>query len=171
MIIGIAGRKRSGKDTVASLIVNEFGFVNYALSTPIKFMLQSIGFYEPDNKEEIIAPALPVSYRHLVQTLGTDWGRNLIDKGFWLFYLEALSIKVNKIVVSDVRFQNEVDWIIDRGGFVIELHRDTGLVDPHESELVELQNTIVIDNNGTYEELYNHVRSIVNQNLSAGHSD
>jgi len=36
MIIGITGKKRSGKDTVASCLVENYMFVKYSLADPIK---------------------------------------------------------------------------------------------------------------------------------------
>ena len=58
MIIGISGKKRSGKDTVADFLIQEYGFIKYGFADPIKQIAKIIfGFNEEqlygDKKEEI----------------------------------------------------------------------------------------------------------------------
>ena len=61
-----------------------------------------------------------------MQSLGTQWGRDLVDPGLWL---RATMDQVDKIadrftVIDDVRFDNEAEAIRSRGGYVIEVERD-----------------------------------------------
>lgn len=69
-----------------------------------------------------------------MQTLGTEWGRNFVDSGLWLKiadrkidYLRILASNKNAyiegIVVTDVRFPNEYDYIHKNGGAIWHIHR------------------------------------------------
>ena len=54
----------------------------------------------------------------------------------WIHALDHHT-KGKNIIIDDVRFPNEVDWIHDNGGFVININRDRTeleLADNHESE-------------------------------------
>jgi hypothetical protein len=117
-IIGIAGRARHGKDTLAGYLVRHHGFHQLAFADPIVdgiiAMLDVPVEYRTIRKEEVI-PALGFSYRKAAQTLGTEWGRNLIDPDLWVKVMcnrIAEMADVNdRIVISDVRFENEAAWI------------------------------------------------------------
>ena len=70
-----------------------------------------------------------------------------------------------RVVVSDVRFDNEIEAIRDRGGIIIKLVRETGLEpDMHESErnIVNNQNyDYLIDNNGNLHDLHHEIDVIM----------
>ena len=58
MIIGLSGKKRVGKDTVADYLVSKYGFIKYSFADPIKAVAKILfGFSENqlygNNKEEI----------------------------------------------------------------------------------------------------------------------
>lgn len=162
-VIGIAGPARSGKDTAASIICSEFhGFYQYSLATPMKRMLAA-GFgidmsspYWAERKEDII-PALGRSPRQLLQTLGTEWGRELVAKNVWLVTATKEYIKFGPgMVISDVRFDNEAEWVRDLGGLLIHISRkDCPLVNAHSSEagIRVDDHDLVLANDGTIEEL------------------
>ena len=111
-LIGIAGRARTGKDSVARFIIAAIGGYQYALADPIRAMLVPLGInlsdpYWQDRKEDII-PALGVSPRRMMQTLGTDWGRNMVNPEIWTLLAHArLICNGPGMVISDVRFENE----------------------------------------------------------------
>lgn len=107
--------------------------------------------------------------RTLMQMIGTNVAR-IVHKDYWVNALMIdYSNKCNWII-TDVRFPNEIDAIKQNQGIVINVRRNTGLEDNHKSETA-LDNIIwneeyLIDNNGSFEELYNNVFNIlVNNNL------
>ena len=89
-IIGLTGPAGSGKDAVRA-ILEELGFVGFAFADPIRNMIRCLltdnglsdGWMDNRDLKERIIPALGVSYRHMAQSLGTEWARNL-RRDFWL---------------------------------------------------------------------------------------
>jgi len=145
-IIGLAGRKQSGKTTAAKYLENS-GFVRLSFADPIKNMLASLlvdcGYVPADieqmlstGKELMIAP-MNKSPRHLLQTLGTEWGRNCIDDDLWVLIAKqnSLSADSDYIVFDDVRFENEAAMIRDMGGLIIHIDRGDLVTAEHVSEL------------------------------------
>lgn len=168
-IIGLTGLAGSGKDSVRALL-EQHGYTGLAFADPIRDMLRTLFTatgtsteYMLDRalKEERI-PNIGTSYRVLAQTLGTEWGRS-IDPNFWLRITGATidaslqdSFGPVQIVISDVRFPNEADFIRQRGGQIWHVVRPgTQPVRAHESEAHAL--TIPADytilNNGTLADL------------------
>ena len=168
-LIGIAGRARSGKDTVANFIVAAIGGYRYSFADPIRAMLTPLGVdmsdpYWQARKEEPI-PALGVSPRRMMQTLGTEWGRQLINPDLWLIMAHQRLLQNGPgMVISDVRFDNEAAWIRKHGGRIIHVIRpDTKAVEAHASEDgIEMQDTDArLFNSGTLEELQLSVRELL----------
>lgn len=116
-IIGLTGPAGSGKDTVADYLVCEHGFTKLAFASGLKDMLEVIGIYEPSrDKKELTLPGLNFSYRHAAQTLGTEWGRKLLQDDLWVSILQRriYSLQwsgVKRFVISDVRFENEATML------------------------------------------------------------
>lgn len=175
-LIGLTGLAGTGKDTVRRILEEDFGADGIAFADPIRDMIGTLltenGYstewmYERDKKEAPI-PGLSISYRHLAQTLGTEWGR-AIAADFWLRIararadaLKATGAKL--VVISDVRFPNEAAWIKEHGGEVWGIVRDQAApVRDHDSErLVDvIEPDHFIDNNGTVEDLWRAVSSLV----------
>lgn len=168
-LIGIAGRARSGKDTVANFIIAAIGGYRYSFADPIRAMLAPLGVNMSDpywqaRKEELI-PALGVSPRRMMQTLGTEWGRQLINPDLWLIMAHQRLLQNGPgMVIPDVRFDNEAAWIRKHGGRIIHVFRpDTKAVEAHASEDgIEMQDTDVrLFNSGTLEELQFSVRGLL----------
>ena len=168
-LIGITGRARSGKDTVANFIIAAIGGYRYSFADPIRAMLVPLGVdmsdpYWQARKEEPI-PALGVSPRRMMQTLGTEWGRQLINPDLWLIMAHQRLLQHGSgMVISDVRFDNEAAWIRKHGGRIIHVFRpDTKAVEAHASEDgIEMQDTDVrLFNSGTLEDLQLSVRELL----------
>lgn len=168
-LIGITGRARSGKDTVANFIVAAVGGYRYSFADPIRAMLIPLGVdmsdpYWQARKEELI-PALGVSPRRMMQTLGTEWGRQLINPDLWLIMAHQRLLQSGPgMVIPDVRFDNEAAWIRKHGGRIVHVIRpDTKAVEAHASEDgIEMQDTDArLFNSGTLEELQLSVRELL----------
>ena len=160
-IIGITGAARSGKDTVADIIVGASDvFVKRSFSTPLKNMLQALGLSDEQlngDLKEVIDERFGHTPRYMMQTLGTEWARNTIDSEIWVkavFYnLESC------VVLSDVRFQNEAEMVRDRGLLIHIVGRDQQIPNTHGSEAgVEFEDgDLKIHNTGTLSELFGQV--------------
>ena len=139
-LIGLTGRAGCGKDTVANFLMETHGFVQIALADPLRDGLNAMlgitseQVYRRDLKEAPI-DWIGLSPRQLMQTLGTEWGRNHVAPDIWLRvaarriekYRQAKPcLHIAGIVVSDIRFENEAEWLRAQGGKVWHIRRHTG---------------------------------------------
>jgi hypothetical protein len=103
--------------------------------------------------------------------VGTEVCRN-IDPDFWIKIFEKNIVNfqptsVKALVIPDVRFKNEVDYIRSKNGVLIKVKRDLiPGVSPyqHQSEkgLDDELFDYVVENNGTVDELYKKIYDILN---------
>ena len=127
VLIGITGPARSGKDTVADILLHIFtDFERYSFATPIKDMI--LAGLELEDKCEHADEMYAASYRKIAQTLGTEWGRNVINPDIWLLIAQKRAVGKH-LIITDVRFENEAEWI-RRNGLLIHVEREE-----HEEEL------------------------------------
>lgn len=99
----------------------------------------------------------PVSPRKAAQIIGTEGFRTCVSPSVWIDYLISKARTYGRVVVTDVRFKDEAEAIKQSGGIMIGIYRDKIERYDHVSEvgiaeIIESAN-IIIDNNGTLEEL------------------
>jgi len=172
MIIGFAGKKRSGKDTIANYLVNKYNFRRYAFGDPVKEVCRILfGFDDEqlygDRKEEL--DGIGITPREAFQGIGTEFGRKYLHELFPTLRVERGGLWMDifrrncgggDVVVSDVRFGNEADLIREMGGCVIYLDSGYGVEDGHETERVDLSYDYVLENRGTLEDFYENFESL-----------
>lgn len=169
-LIGLVGKARSGKDTAASHLVKRYGLTQYAFADPLKTMLESVfgDRFRCDDRETPIW-WLGKSPRELMQTLGTEWGRNCVHPDLWVLLAEQeFSLCKARgsagLVISDVRFDNEAEMIIRQGGVLIEIYRpDAERVNQHISEkgISASIQRIMVGNTGTTADLFDLIDSVI----------
>ena len=164
-IIGLTGPAGSGKDTVRQMLEQNHHCTGLAFADPMRAMLAplldlcGVGNEWMTQRElkELPIPGLGQSYRVLAQRLGTEWGRS-IDPDFWVKVAAASMAEVMNIkgpdtvfVISDVRFDNEAQWVKDHGGVIWHIHRPAAqAVAAHQSEngiRPELVDLNILNNN------------------------
>lgn len=121
-VLGICGHAGAGKDMVADYLVNKHGFIRMALADPIKEIAHD---YFGVPWEVLRVSAKPEKVRTLLQQLGTEVGR-AYDPDIWVTHLgrELLNHPFEKIVITDVRFPNEAEAIVNKfGGDLILIQR------------------------------------------------
>lgn len=183
MIIGVVGKKRSGKDTIGDYLVKKYGFIRMGLADPIKEACKHIFLMEDDQlwggKKEVIDERYGVTPREILQVMGTELfqydiynhlpklmekvpPRTLWINRFVLMY-KATKEKINNepdVVISDVRFKHEAKRIYKMGGKLIKVVRP-GLKndDTHasEQELDKIHNVFIIHNDKTIADLLKKV--------------
>lgn len=171
ILIGLAGHARVGKDTVAKYLAAHLTLISYAFADPLKQALArmfhlSDAQLEGADKEKSLA-WLGKSPRELMQLLGTEWGRDLVHPELWLLLAERnlqLLAKHDQsmkgVVIRDVRFDNEADWVRNKGGVIFHISR-RGIrpANEHISESGVRHHTgdYAIRNDATLDELYDQI--------------
>lgn len=172
-LVGITGRAGVGKNTVASLVP---GAEVIGLADPIyRGLATMLGIDERELRDRARKEA-PVEWlgrspRTLLQTLGTEWGRDTVRADVWLLLAERRIQELDRagasaVVVADVRFANEAEMIRRLGGQVWEVRRSgqsIGDAGGHSSErgvCPELVD-VVIENDGSLEELEARVAAVI----------
>lgn len=140
-LIGICGAAGSGKDTLATGIAQIDVYFVYHFADPIKNAINEMFGWGPANWEnrdwkERTLDWIDASPRSLAQTLGTEWGREVVDQEIWLKLAQRKFERVSSVaemkggrivgmgmIIPDVRFENEAQWINDAGGLLFEVVR------------------------------------------------
>jgi len=189
-LIGIHGHAGSGKDTVGSYLHSTRDNTwKLSFADPLKeaaskmFGIPEDDFYDSDVKERP-DPFWNVSPRQVAQFFGTEMVRETIhrllpDTGqkFWIERMvhrltgygdDTIYDEDDVVVICDVRFQNEYQWIIENGGIIIHLTRPgaegTVGIPSHQSESgidSTSDRSYFVNNDSTLEELYARIDSIV----------
>lgn len=136
-IIGIAGRKRHGKNTVADILVAERGFTIVSLAEPLYEMLYRLNPQVGNSTVQAIVDAhgwdqakdWHPEIRRLLQVLGTECVREVIGEYTWANHWAKRARKPARVVCPDVRFPSDAYKIASVGGVVIEVVRP-GYQDP-----------------------------------------
>lgn len=201
-IVGLVGETESGKDTIADLAIAQFGARRIAFADPIRNCALAIDPIVPvvvreegDDEEKVQlvrvsdvvskmgwreAKQLP-EVRRLLQRIGTEMGREIIHPDIWInlgfrlltAYYSGSNGEIENYVITDVRFQNEADKIlefiqaldIEAEAFLVRVKRPGyGAVNDHASEnsydaIGPIHTTI--DNDGSLEDLKDKVYDVL----------
>ncbi|ATZ80931.1 monophosphate kinase [Bodo saltans virus] len=152
-IIGITGRKFTGKDTLGNYLVDTYGYTRLAYADALKDAVKAIFDFDDEqlygNKKEDIDEYWGITPRQVLQFVGTDLFRNHIcellptmGKDIWINVIKRKISNMTKrnqdakFVITDIRFPNELQAIKDLYGTTIKIQRN----DAHEK--VNKQNAI-----------------------------
>lgn len=173
-LIGLVGKAGSGKDTVATQLVEKHGFKRMALADPLRDIVQLAFVLDHDNVWDRELREQPIEFlndwtvRKLLQFVGTELFRRQVWDDIWMHNLLQRLEPGQNYVISDIRFPNEMSGLLNGFGGVtkfVDVIREgcdgaVGIPN-HESEAHTFKADIVIDNNGTLEELYDKVEKLV----------
>lgn len=146
MIVGLCGKKRSGKSSVAKYLVEEKGFYEISWAFPLKeiigrelFGLNDDQLYGPEVAREAVIPEWGMSPRQILQLVGTECFRKVIRDDFWVVLgkkrLKEFADRNWNVVISDCRFPNEMEALRELGGITVRIVRNDQIsTDPHPSE-------------------------------------
>lgn len=184
MLIGLAGYKGSGKDTVGAYLVEKHDFTRLAFAHKLKQSVdglmntsieqQDSWKNDPDVKVVIVRdvdgqyPTILKSqtFREFLQRYGTEAHRDIFGDDFWVNAIlpEVFRHENKKLVVTDVRFQNEADRIVELGGIIAVVERPIAshAHDLHASEQLPLGKFYHIRNYKGFDELYHEVEELLN---------
>jgi hypothetical protein len=179
MIIGLSGYARSGKDEVAKILVEDYGYKRVAFADKIRellletnpqvkdgFRIESVvGAYDWD-QAKVLFPEI----RKLLQDLGVG-ARKVFGDEFWVAQaLKQVHFEENW-VITDVRFTNEADrikqydnsqlWRVKRNG----VNAVNNHVSEHDMDGYPVD--MILKNEGTLEDLRTIVRNRMEFALNA----
>ena len=178
MVIGISGKKGSGKDTAlinALPLLEDYYVVRVAFADPLKeevftHILRPLGL----SKEIIDDPEYKEGVRPVVIWWGNFIRRRLTSKEYWVDALDKIIIEIERnhpdaiIIVTDVRFKNEAKFLQTKwNAYIVRVKRKKPLLkaisvwfkslfikdDISETELDLFDFDYVIQNNSTPEVL------------------
>jgi hypothetical protein len=190
-MIGFLAKRKAGKDTSCDYICTKYGYTKRGFADPLKKGIQQWFHFSEDqlyteekDKDDV---DWGVSPRYVCQVIGTDIVRDLfsnillpnIGDNFWIksadiWYERQKEQHKGNVVWCDVRFQNEVDYILSKGGSVYKIDRSCLVeqeyckVDDHMSELSvdNIKNyTSIIKNDGSLEDLYSKLDNIFSDKM------
>lgn len=169
MIIGFHGEAGTGKDT-AAMPLYSIGYRNAFFSEPIKAALNTMFGWTPARWhdrawKDTPQPPTWLTPRQLAISLGTEWGREKISPGLWVDLTMQNIAPHEKVVFTDIRFENEAHAITDNGGIIIEVQRPDNphpKVDHHSEDRLPahlIDHTII--NNGSTADLHAEVLEVL----------
>lgn len=156
-LIGLCGKARSGKDTIADRLMSHHNMATYAFADPLRraaremFGLPHDAFLGSNPTREEVDPFWGISPREMLQKLGTEAGRDVFGQDLWIKRaqqywgtlqasdtLDRVKLRPSfwaGLVVTDIRYDNEAQWVLSEGGIVIKVERpDAEEVAAHRSE-------------------------------------
>ena len=156
MLIGFAGKMRSGKTAAANYLINRYGVEKMSFAAPLKEVVANLFEWDINDLndfkfKETVDPYWNITPREVLQKFGTDFMREMINPAFWTMKLERhLITKMLKhnVVIDDVRFKEEVDLIHKHRGIIVLLERGWKSIDTHSSEIIDFKYDHIIQNQG-----------------------
>jgi hypothetical protein len=140
-IVAICGFQGSGKDTLASILIEKYGYKKLSFAGAVKDVASVVFSWdrkmlEGDTKEsrewreqvdewwsnKLGIPNL--TPRYILQQFGTDLFRNHFHKDIWIACVERKLQQYEKVVITDCRFPNEIRIMKKYGATVIHIYRD-----------------------------------------------
>ena len=181
-IISITGKISSGKDTIAEIIQQVTPYHDWEIKkfagklkviAEILSGVPKINFEDQEFKKQDMGPEWGMTYRDLLQKLGTEAMRNGLHENVWVNALFAdyhFNIEEDEQMpnwlITDCRFPNELEAVKAHKGITIKVSRDSsntiGTTHASETALDDYNEwDYVVDNNGSIEDLKTQVLSIL----------
>jgi len=172
-IIGLTGYAQSGKDTVASILVSEYGFTRVAFADKIRELAYELNpivegydyddVFNPvylrkwvDEKGWDRAKVKEPELRRILQDLGVG-ARKVLGEDIWVIsVLQELHDVDTDYVITDVRFKNEATMLKQMNGQLWRVERPgvkaiNGHISEHDLEGYDVDQ--VLSNEGTMQDL------------------
>lgn len=171
MLIGLCGPAGAGKNTVAEFLTDSDGcsFQQVAFADPLYQCIStitglSVSQLQDRAVKEAVIHWLGKSPRQMLQSLGTEWGREIVHPEIWIrITLERIRPELaagRSVVITDVRFDNEAAAVTEAGGEVWRVVRPgwrclDAAAASHPSEAGVSDHLIArtIDNSGSLDDL------------------
>lgn len=170
-IIALAGPAQSGKSTIASYLKTH-NFIEDSFAAPIRHCVANILGITLEQLEickEQHLPPFDFTPRRMMQTLGTEWGRQMMQDNLWVVSLQERIEQRDpnqSLVISDLRFENEAIALRDLGAEIWHIERPrTGIASIHISEagIMHQLHDYVLTNDGTLLNLFVQINDLIGE--------
>jgi hypothetical protein len=171
MLIGLVGRSRAGKDTIAAMLAQTHNLEIRRLAQPVKDACKALYGWSDTEVESSLKEARDARWDvtprmamvHLTAAMRTFMGAGFFTQRFFDEVKED-----DRIVIPDVRFFEDVREIHRRGGVTILVTRKGTPEHEFEHGIEYLPTTHVVTNDGTIEELRAAVKRLLGPSVSSG---
>ena len=170
LIIGISGKMGSGKDTVAREIIKTFPNYNFRRVSFGYNVKKIVSILTGLDMRTILSRKIKKVYLEdwgmtvgeLFQQVGTNALRDLLNKDTWILSLFNNVNNGENIIITDVRFINEADSIINRGGYLIRINGDPNKIRDNETRNINHKSETELDTYKKFDIIYNNIPPIEN---------
>jgi hypothetical protein len=187
LYIGISGKLGSGKNYIMENIIYPYLFDNFNNDYIIHPIPISFG---DQIKTELLSRNLTLDYnklfitkddqtRRLLQLYGTENGRDKYNENIWIRAIDCwIDLTIDRIsnlyknkkicfviMISDIRFINEANYILDNNGLLFKVYSPARNLDRLLQEINYTDNDIKHEFI-TYNDLNKHIDIIIDQNLT-----
>ena len=198
-IIALCGFHGSGKDTLANILVDKFGYTKLSFAGIVKDIVAIIFDWDREMLEGSTTKSrlwrdeidtwwtnrlnIPkLTPRWVLQHIGTNVFRDNFHKDIWIACIEKKISNLAGIVITDARFENEINTIKNLGGIIIHVKNENSTpywydsvmngydkpppnVHPSEYNWIYNKHDYTIENIGTINDLENNIISLLNKNI------
>jgi len=180
MIIGLCGEQGSGKTTIGNILVERYGFHQMAFADALKDIVAHIFGWSrkllegdtPEGREwreqvdDWWSSCLGIDNftpRMALQMVGTNAMRDGFHPDIWISIIERRLSEYKNVVITDVRFSNEMLMIRKQCGNIIRIERGDNPSSIHKSELDWRQMGVQynIKNDGEIKDLHEKLEHIL----------
>lgn len=167
-VVAFTGSAGSGKSTAAEYLETR-GYTRVKFAGPLKAAMRAMGFgdreIEGDLKEKPHGLLCGKTPRFAMQTLGTEWGRDIIGPEFWTtLWRDAASEIIDaggRVVTDDCRFANEAAAVRSLGGNIYRIDGRGGIAGSHASEKMDFGVDEFIQNDGDIDLLRSRIDTVL----------
>lgn len=185
-IVGLSGYAQTGKDTVAQILVQKYGYTRVSFADALRtglYKLNPIVDIDATIRDGYLVDVVPYrlativdsigwerakteysEVRELLQRYGTEAGREIHGASCWIDIVkqQMASNPSARYVISDIRFPNEYELLSQNQGISVRVVRDgVTAVNSHVSDSYVPEVNYTINNNGTKLDLEEEIEKVL----------